>query len=285
MTTMSWSPARSTAWRTCPRQFLYRDVLQAAPAQFEAPRRQRGRVMHAGMEGAFRALYGGKHRGALTMAWYIGEAHDAMREHADAALLAPAELADCLQIVANLLAALEVPNAGSILGIEYPFSFVHKGIPINGIMDLALRTGPKSLRVVDWKSGRITSRTEQLEGNVALATYSIAAGRIWPWAEEIEVGLHSMRYNESTFLVVTRELQELALARVVGDFHAAESARHNLDPLTLEDVFPTKPGEHCSGCLFRSYCPLFAESNPPVRPGVDVEAERARLEARISLAG
>lgn len=285
MTTMSWSAARSASWRTCPRQFLFRDVLRAEPAQHENGRRPRGRVMHAGMEAAFRTLATGKHRHALTMAWYISEAHEAMRAHPDAEALSVADLAECLQIVSNVLATLDVPYAGSVLGIEYPFSFVHKGIPVNGTIDLAMRTGPTSLRITDWKSGRIATRTEQLEGNTALMIYSIAAARAWRWAKEIEVGLHSMRYGQANYLTVTREMQELTLVRLARDYHAAEAARNHLDPLTLNDVFPTKPGEHCSACVFRSYCPLFAKSSPPVRPGVDVDAERARLEAQISLAG
>lgn len=282
---MSWSPARSTSWRTCPRQFLFRDVLNAAPAQHENARRPRGRVMHAGMEAAFRALVSGKYRHALSMAWYIAEAHEAMRNHSDAQALSWVDFADCLQTVSNALAMLDVPNAGDVLGIEYPFSFVHKGIPVNGTIDFAQRTGPKSLRITDWKAGRIISRAEQLEGNTALMIYSIAAARAWHWAEKIEVGLHSMRYGEAHYLTVTREMQELALSRLVHDYHEAETARVRLGRHSTDNEFPAKSGEHCSACVFRSYCPLFARSNPPVRPGVDVEAERARLEARISLAG
>lgn len=283
--TMTWSPARSTMWRTCPRQFLYRNVLDAIPAQYEATNRQRGRVMHAGMEAAFRTLANGKHRGALTMAWYIGEAHEAMRAHADAELLSMSDLADCLKIVSTQLAQLDVPTPGSILGIECPFSFVHKGIPVNGVIDLVRRTGPKSLRITDWKSGHIATRTEQLEGNTALLIYSIAAAQAWHWAEEIEVGLHSMRYGDTCYFTVTREMQELALSRLVRDYDAAEAARSRLGRHVTENEFPARPGDHCQGCVFRSYCPLFAKSNPPVRPGVDVEAERERLKARISLAG
>lgn len=285
MTAMTWSPSRSAKWRTCPRQFLYEDVLDAAPAQPEAARRKRGRVMHAGMEAAFRTLFTGKHRGALSMAWYINEAHEAMREHPDAESLSMSDMAECCQLVSTVLATFDVPNPGSIVGIEHPFSFIHKGIPIHGIIDLALRTGAHSVKIIDWKSGRIAERAEMLEGNTALGTYSIAALRAWPWATTIEVGLHSLRHNESRFVTMTRAMQELTLSRLARDFHAAQSARNHLDPLTVEDVFPAMPGDHCGGCVFRSYCPMFADSNPPVRPGVDVVAERERLEARISLSG
>lgn len=282
---LPWSPSRSTRWRTCPRQFLYRDVLNVEPAQFAAPRNLRGSVIHAGMEGALRAVSNGQHRGARTMALFIPEAQEAMREHPLAAELSEMDLIDCMRVVSTALAGLDVPNPGSILGVEYPFSFVYNGMPIKGIMDLILRTGAYSIRVIDWKSGKIPERAESLEGNTALGVYSVAAMRAFPWAKVIEVGLHSIPHDQSTQLVITREMQELVLERLASDYHASAAARARLRPDTIDVEFPAKVGDHCTSCVFRSYCPKFARSNPPVRPGVDVEAERDRMTARIALSG
>ena len=284
-TPLVWSPSRSTRWRTCRRQFLLKDLLAAEPAQHAARRNLRGNVMHAGMEAALRTVAAGKYRHATSMAAFFGEAETAMREHPSAAELPAADLADCVGIVYAALTGLGVPAPGSILGVEMPFTFVHHGMPVKGIIDLALRTGPVSARVIDWKSGRIPERSEQLEGNTALGVYSVAAMRAFPWARTIEVCLHSIPRAQSVQLVITREMQELVLERLAGDFHAAESARARLAPESVDDLFPASTGDHCTSCVFRSYCPEFRDSSPPVRPGVDVDAERERLAARIALTG
>lgn len=282
---LTWSPARSWRWRTCPRQFLLRDVVNAEPAQFEARRLLRGSVIHAGMEGAIQAVAAGKHREARSLFDFLAEAQEAMEAHPAAAELSTAELADCFRVVSSALAVLEVPLPGSIIGVEFPFSLRHNGMVINGQIDLVLRTGPCSLRVLDWKTGKIPERAEAIEGHTALGIYSIAALQAWPWARTVEVGLYSVPQNRSVNLIVTRAMQEMVLDRLARDFHAAHHAKARLSPETVDEVFPARSGEHCTSCAFRSYCPLFAESALPVRPGVDVTAERERIATRISLSG
>lgn len=282
---LTWSPARSARWRACPRQFLLKDVVVAAPAQFDARRVLRGQVIHAGMEGAIRAVSHGKHRNARSLFDFLAEAQETMEAHPAAADMSVPDFAECLRVVSSALAVLEVPLPGSIIGVEFPFSLRHNGMTVNGAIDLVLRTGPYSLRVLDWKTGKIPDRAEAIEGHTALGVYSIAALRAWPWARTVEVGLYSVPQNRSVNLVVTRSMQEMVLNRLSRDFHAAHHARARLSPETLDEVFPARSGEHCTSCVFRSYCPEFADSTPPVRPGVDVDAERERIATRISLSG
>jgi RecB family exonuclease len=282
---LTWSPSRSWRWRTCPRQFFLRDVAQATPAQFDARRIVRGKVIHAGMEGAIRAVSNGKHRQARTLFDFLAEAQEAMGAHPAAARLPASEFADCLRVVAAALAVLDVPVPGSIIGVEMPFILRHNGIVINGAIDLALRTGPTSIRVLDWKSGKVPERSEAIEGHTALGIYSIAALQVWPWARMIEVGLYSVSQNRSVNLVVTRAMQEMVLERLSRDFHAAHHAKARLSPETFDETFPAKSGDHCTSCVFRSYCPQFAGVQLPTRPEVDVAAERERIATRISLSG
>lgn len=242
-------------------------------------------MIHAGMEGAIRAVSHGRHREARSLFEFLGEAQDAMRAHPDADRMSIPDIADCARIVASALAVLEVPAPGSIIGVEFPFSFRHNGILIDGVIDLALRTGPTSLRVLDWKTGKIPDRSEAIEGHTALGVYSIAAMRAWPWARSVEAGLYSVPHNKSVNLVVTRAMQEMILDRLVRDYHAAHHAKARLSPETVDEVFPTRAGEHCTSCVFRSYCPEFADSGPPTRPGLDVAAEQRRIAMRISLSG
>jgi len=282
---LTWSPSRSRRWRECPRQFLFNDVLGAPPAQPDPPHFLRGSLIHAGMEGAIRAVAAGKHRHARTLAGFLDEANDAMRAHPAAAQLPEPTVADCHRVLADAMAGLGVPMPASIIGVEWKFVLRHNGIMINGAIDLVLRTGPASLRVLDWKSGKIPERSEAIEGHTALGIYSIAAMRAWRWASAIEVGLYSIPHDQSVNLIVTRAMQELVLDRVSRDYHAAQHARALLSPESVDEAFPTRSGDHCGSCRFRSYCPLFGGSALPVRPGVDVEKEREHIARKITLSG
>lgn len=291
----TWSPTRSWRWQACPRQFLLKDVLNAKPAQPDAPRVLRGQLMHAGMEGAMRAA-----RDEVTitnfpnlpdMSVFFGDAQRAMTAHrAWPFLVSDADMADCSRIVHDCLSRLEVPPPSSILGVEQSFSFCHQALRhdgvidlrIEGTVDLALRTGANSLRVIDWKTGSIPDRPELIEGRIALNVYSIAAMLLWPWATTVQVSLFSIPRGHSVNLVVTRETQAMALDRIAQDFQAAHEAMAALAPDTVDADFPTRSGDACISCVFRSYCPEFAQVALSVRRGVDVDAERNRIEAAIS---
>jgi RecB family exonuclease len=282
---LSWSPARSQRWRACRRQFLFKDLLDAAPAQHDAQRLLRGRVMHAGMEAAIRAVSHGKRRGARMFDAFIDDAQEAMRAHPAADQLSAADLADCVRVLHDALRLLRVPLPASIIGVEHPFSFHYQGVLLEGVIDLVLRTGPTSLRVIDWKSGKIPDRAEAIEGHSALMLYAVATLRCWRWAETVEVGLYSFKYRRSIQLTASDSMRDLVLARLVRDYHAAQFARVRLTSTKVDEVFPASPGDHCDSCVFRSYCPVFAGAQLPTRPGVDVDAERDRIDAMIELSG
>lgn len=213
---------------------------------------------------------------------FLDEALDAMNEHPAIERLSMPDMADCARVVSSALAVLDVPLPASIIGIEFPFSFHHNGIVIDGVIDLALRTGPHSVRVLDWKTGKVPDRTEAIEGHTALGVYSVAALQAWPWARTIDACLYSVPKRKSVNLVVSRAMQELVLSRITADFHAAHHAKALLSPENVDETFPARSGDHCMTCVFRSYCPIFADSDLPVRPGLDVLAERDRIAARIS---
>jgi CRISPR/Cas system-associated exonuclease Cas4 (RecB family) len=288
----SWSVSQSHILAECPRQWWFRYVAAARPAQPRAVKQIIGSAIHAGLEAAYRAVQAGKAipvsrggfrhaRGAPLAATAGLAALAAFSAYWDAngAGVREYEREDAERLLLELLEALITPHAGEILGVEEKFTLrtmPQDEVPptrVVGVMDLVLNTTnemDKSIHIRDWKLGPVPTDPAELENNVQLCTYVAAATYRWPWAKRIAVGLYSIRERREIVTALHPDSVEHAARQLSYD---AETARLREERKWVE---PT-PGEHCGGCRFRSYCPAMNKTKPPVVSGVDVAAERARL--------
>lgn len=282
--TIVWSVSQSSAWQ-CPRQWWFNSVAHAPPAQPEAGNRARGRAIHAAIECAYRHATTQAVTGymivfiepALAVLWQQWGKSQRQDEYNIAA-----------SQLTELFMKLPVPAPQSVLGIEKKVTLEHRDefgtYKINCVMDLVLQTGATSAHIRDWKSGRIDG---DVTDNVQLAVYDLAARTTWPWLTTVTVGLYSVRENRETPLIELDPQDRAAcLNRLLGDADNAHSAlsdaRDGIVPGT--EAFPTRPGERCSSCVFRSYCPEFTGALLPLRPGVttqDAARERVKLAHRL----
>jgi hypothetical protein len=272
-----WSPARSSLLHHCPRQYALRYVLKAVPAQPDSVARMRGRVIHAGLAAAFQARAAGEMGAAQypLMARYYPAAEAAMLAHADAAVLSSVERAGAFAQAHRVLRRVASPHPAAILGVEMPFDVDIEEVPVEGVIDLALRTGLASVHVREWKTGTVTWLP--LEDD-ALPVYGWAAAQRWPWVKTITVGLYATRVNQEREQALSVARSRLRCAKLARDARWAATARTSLTAETIDALYPMNPGGHCGGCPFRSYCPQFSKvSDLPLRSGVDVAAERHRL--------
>jgi hypothetical protein len=281
---MKISISKARAWRDgCPRAFWYRHVARAVPVNPIDPHRLAGTVMHAGLAGAFAAAARATAQERTDMWSEFAEDAVAAMEEAGGTL-ADADMHDCLGKVADLLAGIPVPHPDAVLGVEHRFSFTTAAdIQVEGVLDLVLRTGERSLHVRDWK----TSTPKHDPGtDEQLLLGAAAAHRLWPWAKEITVGLYGITKRTEVTAAVTAEqtrgvLEDLE--RDALDIDVAASSTPGLEP---GEIFTPELGEECAGCPFRSYCPAY-HGHAPLLPGFhdkDVAATRDSLEAWLATA-
>lgn len=283
MTTV-WSVSQSSAWQ-CPRQWWLSTVARAVPAQPEAPNRARGRALHAAIECAYRRAVMNPADGfmiqflgdAVRLLWQTWGRHQRQDDYNTA-----------VSQLTEVFMTLPVPAPGAVLGIEKKATLEHAdkfgAYKINCVMDLVLKTGPTSAHIRDWKSGRIDGNTH---GNVQLAIYDLAARTLWPWLTSITVGLYSVRENRETEPIeLTAEDRETALSGLLYDasdaYATLAEAKGGIVPGS--EAFLPRPGERCSSCVFRSYCPAFTGALLPLRADLtaqDVAQERARLARHL----
>lgn len=283
---ISWSVSQSAAWQ-CPRQWWYSAVAHAKPAQPDAPNRARGRALHAAIERAYRAAVMNPDRPergfmiqyldpAIMLLWEIW-GHK-QRQH---------EYNTAVAQLTELFLTLPVPAPHAILGIEQRAMLEHTdeygAYRINCVMDLVLKTGPTSVHIRDWKSNRIDS---DIENNVQLAVYDLAARALWPWLTTITVGLYSIAQNREIVTELSKEDRRHGLEALLADASEAyaglNEARQGV--ITHAAAFPPVSGDRCASCVFRSYCPKFTGAMLPLRADMipqSVADERRRLAHRL----
>lgn len=266
-----WSPSRVLSYRSCPRQeFLrYRRGPQApvAPelpvsAAVDEPQGVNklvlGTVGHAGLEAAYRtAAEMPEHYPGSRMSIFAEVAMDAINAAWDRLRLPTVgvegfELMSAVEAeVFDVLARLPVPPPANIVGIEHELLVpTPSGRMERGTLDLALRTGPASLHIRDWKRRRLSAlpKSTELARHDALGFYAFAARRYWPWARRVTVGLYSILDNRE---VSTDCPMPVATEVVIGHDVLAEKAEGD------RERKPTPDGESCTHCSVRDDCPLW----------------------------
>lgn len=264
-----WSPSRVLVYRSCPRQEFLRyrrgaHTTAAATATTDAPatatKLRLGTITHAGLEAAYRAA-------AQMTQFFPGSRMSIFWETALDALHAawdqldmPNEgiegfelLAAIESEVSDVLDRLPVPRPEYVLGVEHELVVpTPSGRTMRGVLDLALRTGPDSLHIRDWKRRSLRSlpKSTELPRDDALAFYRYAASFRWPWARRVSVGLYSTTGNRE----VTSDAPLLVAEQVVvgHDVLATKAETDREHPATPD-------GENCTHCPVRNDCPVWTQ--------------------------
>lgn len=279
-----WSESQAWAFG-CPRRWWMRYVAQVPAAQPDAPERLAGRAKHVAMETAY-TIARDRRVPDATMEPTIDRAARALetywlREDPDARGW---DIQRAVEDVGTVLASLPMPARHAIIGPELKFEVqvpeTGMLVTLIGVIDLGLWTGPDSIHVRDWKSGKVP---EVVTGNRQLSVYDYVIRMLVPKVRAVTVGLYSLRYNaetegelgedrDHTLMTMMDTAHEVAAKLEAAKQPGAEAGR----------IFPTNPSPECLTCPFRSYCPITDSGVWPVRDGVDVDAERAKLSRRLN---
>lgn len=290
--TTFWSVSQSATWK-CPLQWWMRYHAQVPPAQPEPSNRVRGRAEHLAMETAYRAAAADPDwRPGTLMSRHRDPAAQALEHHwrTEEPQVVDWDVLRAVEDVTAVLDSLPAPVPRAVGGVEKRFAFdwTVNGftVGIGGVIDLLLRTTPRSVHVRDWKHNTIGDPADSPQ----MAVYDQAV-RNAPvnWLdgperpERVTVGLYSIRGNrEEVAELPARRREELLHGLIADAAEAADAVADRRDGRPVIDAFPARPDpDRCGGCPFRSYCPETSAGTWPVRPGVDVERVRTVVSARL----
>jgi hypothetical protein len=256
---------------------------RVTPSQRVDPHRVHGRLVHVGLAAAYQAAANGPgswSRGAV-MSMFAGAAREAINVYVDRDPITVRQRESALAEVERVLRVLPIPAMGAILGVELPFRMTVNDVVIIGAIDLLLRTAVDGVHTRDWKTGAVPT---EIVVHPQLGTYFQATRERFPWARSITVGLFPTRALNETMGTFNAETLDYVLGRLVEKYHqsvdTAQLVGHG--ELSIVDAYPTNPDSQCSRCDYRSYCPLFAGVDLPVRDITAVAVEKDRIHRLIN---
>ena len=129
-----------------------------------------------------------------------------------------------------------------VIETERRFELQVGSAKLAGRVDRIDRTGPDTVAIVDYKTGKPRSQ-EDADESLQLSLYALAAREIWGKRADRLI-LYNLENN--TPVCSTRTDAELEAAKLRVEEVAERIARGE---------FPSKPGYHCAFCPYRNLCP------------------------------
>jgi RecB family exonuclease len=277
----TYTYSRLHRFAQCPRSYKlhYVDWLPPEPS----PESELGGVVHCALEGVVRDHVATGRTGPLDVARAAAEYQLAW---GDRQLSDPAAFAEGLELVKRWVAREGAVDAANVLAIEQMFDVEVGGVRLFGAMDRIDRIADDAVRIRDYTSGRIPPSRQEVEENLQLALYDLAAAQLWPWAKRVEVGLDLLRHDR-VIAVERSGSQRDATRRYVQAMVARIEATTD---------FPARLSTLCTHCDQRRHCSAYvavreADSREAgareagARDLPAVAREREELAARIKILG
>jgi DNA helicase II / ATP-dependent DNA helicase PcrA len=137
--------------------------------------------------------------------------------------------------------AREAPQP-DVIETERWFELQIAGSKVTGRVDRIDRTGPDTVAIVDYKTGKMQSQ-EDADESLQLSLYALAARDAWGMRAEHLV-FHNLENNTPVFT-----------SRNDAQLEEAKLAVQDVSEGIKAGEFPAKPGFHCAFCPYRNLCP------------------------------
>jgi len=139
-----------------------------------------------------------------------------------------------------------------ILAVEYRFKLeTPEGIPIAGAMDKVVRINDDTIAIVDYKTARNALTSYELQDDIQLSMYDLAASLAWPEYKNRLLFLDYVRIDKSVSTYRSEEDRQAFREFLV-------SVWKQIDKLGEEEI-KGRINSLCGWCDYRSYCQPYAE--------------------------
>lgn len=266
----SLSPSRTSDYLQCPLLYRYRtiDKLPESPSIAAI----RGNLVHSVLENIFDAP-AGERTISLTRDLFANALTNLQRDAPDDVRVLiddPSHTGEIgVELVEELFASIspalntyftmEDPNRLEPFAREMAVSIeVAENFSIRGFIDRVDKTPTGDVRVVDYKSGKAPSDRFADKAMFQMRFYALAW---WRMTERVPKLLQLMYLGNGKFLryepdegdLLNTEKRILAIRAAIGQ---------SADALS----FPPSPSKLCGWCSFKSLCPAFGGTTPPMPP-------------------
>jgi RecB family exonuclease len=272
------SYSRLRRYTQCPRSYELHYLAQRPSVAAIAP--EFGTVLHAALESLYKQVQAERLRGPFPLDRLVA-AYE--RAWASSGLRDFSEFQQGLGILTRYAKLHPTVDCDQVLAVEQEFRIGIGRFWVIGKIDRVDRVSADAVRVVDYKSNRLVFSREEVDEDLQLSLYELAARTLWPWVRRVELAFHMLRHN--LVLETSRNEQQLEAARayVAVTGRLIESATE----------FPARLNSNCPFCDHAQDCDeyqaaLRGEGVPAQADLGDLEAvgrERKRLAAMVKILG
>jgi hypothetical protein len=236
------SASRLKRFAQCPRSFELH-YISKLPSAFN-PATTFGHVLHAALERAYRLIVEQKIVGRFPEDQLIAFFEE---EWAKASLFDFASFQEGVKILRDYACENPLVDYTTVLGIEQEFRLTIEGFVVEGFIDRADRVDAETVLITDYKSNRAIFSREEVDQDLQLSIYAMAAQALWPWAKKVRLSFYLLRHGFR--METARTEQDLAAARkyiaMLGC--ASETATE----------YEARLNENCNWCDHRSQCAAY----------------------------
>lgn len=143
----------------------------------------------------------------------------------------------------------EVDHRG-LLAVEKEFRLDVGGFEVLGYIDRVDRVDDETVAVVDYKTNRLIFTREEVDSDLQLTVYLMAARELWPWARKVRLVFHLLRHGIQMQTERTEEQVQAARDYVISLGRQTESATE----------YPARLNANCVYCDHRGQCAAYRDA-------------------------
>lgn len=103
---------------------------------------------------------------------------------------------DGLALVRNYFRVAPMVDHWKVVAVEQGFTVQLGAHQLRGYIDHAERLDDTTVLIRDWKTNRMLYRKSELEADLQMSAYGIAAKYLWPWAREVRYAYQMLRHSK-----------------------------------------------------------------------------------------
>jgi len=236
------SASRLKRFAQCPKSFELHYV-KGEPSAFN-PATTFGSVLHAALERVYRLIVELKLIGRFPEEQLIAFFEEEWKK---ASLFDFASFQEGVKILRDYACEHALVDYTTVLGIEQEFRIEVEGFEVRGFIDRVDRIDDETVLITDYKSNRAIFTRDEVDQDLQLSIYAMAARVLWPWAKKVRLSFYLLRHGFR--METARSDEDLAAARryVAMLGRASEQASE----------YEARLNENCNWCDHRMQCPVY----------------------------
>lgn len=137
-----------------------------------------------------------------------------------------------------------------LLAVEKEFRLDVGGFEVLGYIDRVDRVGDETIAVVDYKTNRLIFTREEVDSDLQLTVYLMAARELWPWARKVRLVFHLLRHGIQMETERTEEQVQAARDYIIALGRQTENATE----------YPARLSANCVYCDHRGQCAAYRDA-------------------------